>query len=62
MAGTTKTVDVYFYEGGPTRTVVENYNAQEILAQFNNLDNNMICIGDIIAQRGAIQKVIPVRE
>lgn len=55
-------VDVYFYDGNHERTTIEDYNAENLVRIFNNIESQMIAIGDIVTQRNGIQKIIPVRE
>lgn len=55
-------VNVLLTDGMNLEVNCEDYNPQELVQNVNNQSSTMIAIGDIIAQRHLINRVVPVEE
>ncbi|MGG3235812.1 hypothetical protein ABEP17_20525 [Priestia flexa] len=55
-------VNVLLTDGMNLEVNCEGYNPQELVQNVNNQSSTMIAIGDIIAQRHLINRVVPVEE
>lgn len=55
-------VNVLLTDGMNLEVNCEDYNPQELVQNVNNQSSTMIAIGDVIAQRHLISRVVPVEE